>query len=73
MVEHSVAVAHSVAAGSVVSSPELEHLQAAASAASLTAVHYYFAEPDFAVADQTAAQQPPALLLAAQDCEIPAA
>lgn len=64
MVAHSVVAAHSA----VVSSTE-----AAAPAASLTAVHYYFAEPDFAVADQTAALQPRALLLAAQDCEIPEA
>ena len=45
---------------------------AAAQAASSIAVRY-FAEADFAVADQTVAPRLPALLLSAADCGIPAA
>ena len=64
------AVAFVAAEDSAAESPEA----VAGPVASSTAVHYYLPEADFAVADQTAAPQLPALLLsAAQDCGIPEA
>ena len=52
--------------------PVVDYLQAAVLVASSTADHC-LPEADFAVADQTAALPPPALLLPGADCEIPEA
>jgi hypothetical protein len=67
VVEHSAVAVGSV----VVSSPAAEDLKAAADASSIAV--RYLREPDFVVADQTAAPQLLARPLPAAGCGIPAA